>query len=133
MLEKQFWSRVGYGISSNTSCFQILTDCLKRQYWQLIPLGGIIRTATAGTRQQDMGFCGAGCPHPGVECLASQINKLLMHFGCHSVPGVKLQFAAEMMILELGISLQPLQESYKKYSSWVTNGWLKSLWERWTC
>ena len=35
-----------------------------------------------------------------------------------------------MMILELDISLQPLQESYKKYSAWATNGWLKSLWEK---
>ena len=50
MLEKQFWPRVGYGISSNTSSFQILKDCLKRQYWQLILLGGIIRIATAGIR-----------------------------------------------------------------------------------
>ena len=79
--------------------------------------------------QQYMGFYGVGCPYPGVECLTAQINKLVMHFGCQSAPDMKLQLTAEMMVLELGISLQPLQESYKKYSAWATNGWLKSLWE----
>ena len=43
---------------------------------------------------------------------------------------MKLQLAVEMMILELGIFLQPLQESYKKYLAWATSGWLKSLWEK---
>ena len=72
-----------------------------------------------------MRFYGAGCPHPGVETLAAQINKLLMYFGCQSCLGMKLQLAVEMMILELDISLQPLQESYKNYSAWTTSGWLK--------
>ena len=68
-----------------------------------------------------MGFYGAGCPHPGVEILVAKINQ--------SCLGTKLQLVVEMMVLELGISLQPLQESHNKYSTWVTSGWLKSLWE----
>jgi len=78
-------------------------DCLKRQYWQIIPLRGIIQTATTGIRQQDIGFYGAGCPHPGVETLVAQINKLLMHFGWKSCLGMKLQFAVKMMVLKLGM------------------------------
>ena len=31
-------------------------------------------------------------------------------------------------ILKLGISFQPLQESYSKYGSCITHCWLKSLW-----
>ena len=73
-----------------------------------------------------MGFCGAGCPHPGVETLAAQINKLLMHFGCQSCLGMKLQLALEMMILELGISLQPLQETYMEVFS-LSNKWVAQI------
>ena len=30
----------------------------------------------------------------------------------------------------MGVSLQPLQQSYKEYSDWVTHSWLKTLWEK---
>ena len=130
MLEKQFWPRVGYGLSSNTATFADLDSCLKNQYWQIIPLGGIIRTARPPIRQLDHGFYGAGCPHPGVECLVAQCNKLLMHFGCHTSIGLKMQISLEFLLAELGISFQPFQQSYKKFESWVTHSWYKSLWEK---
>ena len=34
------------------------------------------------------------------------------------------------MICEMGISDQPLQESYKGFESWITHLWLKSVWEK---
>ena len=36
----------------------------------------------------------------------------------------------EMMVLEMGVSAQPLQQSYSEYSDWVTHSWLKTLWEK---
>jgi hypothetical protein len=36
----------------------------------------------------------------------------------------------ELLITELGISSQPLRESFLKYGSWVTHTWLQSLWEK---
>ena len=30
----------------------------------------------------------------------------------------------------MGISTQPLLESYSRYGPWITNCWLKSLWEK---
>ena len=36
----------------------------------------------------------------------------------------------EYVILELGVSFQPFQLSYKKYSKRLTDCWLKSLWEK---
>lgn len=111
--------------------FKVLTDCLSKQYWQILPIGGIIRTARKQIRQVDRGFYGAGCPHPGIECLVVQSNKLLMHYGCQTSLGLKLQLSMELLLgIELGISLQPLQESYKKYGEWVTGGWYKSVWEK---
>ena len=77
-----------------------------------------------------MGFYGAGCPYPGVETLAAQVNKLLIHFGCQYCLGVKLQLAVEMVILDLDMFLQSLQKSYRKYSARATSGWLKLLWEK---
>ena len=32
--------------------------------------------------------------------------------------------------LGLGLSLQPLQQSYTKYDNWVTHSWLKTIWEK---
>jgi len=81
-------------------------------------------------RDMNIGFYGAGCPHVGVECFIAQVNKLLMHYGCASNNGLKLKVSLEYLIVELGISAQPLQESYERYSERITHSWLKSLWEK---
>ena len=130
LVQHQFWPKVSYGLCSNTASFSQLMLCLKKQYWQLIPLGGIIRTAKAPIRQMSRGFYGAGCPHVGIECAVAQTNKLLMHYGCPSHLGLEMKVSLGFLLLELGILTQPLQESYKQYEKWVTSSWLKTLWEK---
>ena len=44
--------------------------------------------------------------------------------------GVEMKSSLELMILELGISFQPLQESYTIHEGRVTNFWLKAVWEK---
>ncbi len=41
-----------------------------------------------------------------------------------------MQVTMELLITELGISRQPLQESFETYGKWVTNTWMKSVWEK---
>ena len=130
MLDCQFWPRVGYAIGNNTGSLKELGNCLQRIYWQILPRGGIRRSAPTGIRQLSKGFFGAGCPNPGVECLISQVTKLLIHYGCRSGIGIQLQVSLELMIIELGISSQPFQESFQKYESWITHSWIKSVWEK---
>lgn len=81
-------------------------------------------------RQLGKGFYGVGCPDVGIECLVGQIGKLLMHYGCPSGNGKKMKVSYNQLVIELGISDQPLQESYEKYKSWVTWSWMVSLWEK---
>ena len=90
----------------------------------------MIRTALSGVRQTSRGFYGVGCPNIGVDCFVEQTNKLLMHYGCPSNRGLNMKKYLNYMILEMVISLQPLQESYKKYEQWMTPGRLKYLWEK---
>ena len=49
-----------------------------------------------------------------------------MHYGCRTSVGLKMQLSLELLTLEMGISIQPFQESYKRYCLWITNGWFKS-------
>ena len=76
------------------------------------------------------GFYSAGCPHPGVECFAQQVNKIQTHYGCKSNMGLKMSVSLELLIVELGVSAEPLQESIKRYKSWVIWTWLVSVWEK---
>ena len=76
------------------------------------------------------GFYGAGCPHPGVECFVQHIQKLQAHYVCDSNLGLKMIVSIEMLIVELGVSVQPFQESFKKYKYWVTWSWMVSVWEK---
>jgi len=40
-----------------------------------------------------------------------------------------MQTSIELFIIELGRSVQPFGEDYNCYQKWVTNSWLKSVWE----
>jgi hypothetical protein len=71
-----------------------------------------------------------GCPHQGVECLVAQLTKFLIHHGCRSSLGLKMSVLMELLFKVLGISAQPLCESFLKYGTWVTHTWLQSLWEK---
>jgi len=81
-------------------------------------------------RQLSKGFYGIGCQNIGVECYIVQVNKLLMHYCCPSSLGRLMLISLNLMILEMGISTQPLLESYTQYGSWITSSWLKSMWEK---
>jgi hypothetical protein len=101
-----------------------------KTYYGIHPQGGIRRLARRGTRQLDVGFYGIGCPHPAVECLSWQLNKLIMHYGSKSCLGINLQASLEILIIEMGTTLQPLAEDYNQCHHWVTPSWLKSIWEK---
>jgi hypothetical protein len=45
LLDCQFWPRVGYGLCCNLATHLKLDECLSKQYYDLLPLGGVIRTA----------------------------------------------------------------------------------------
>lgn len=49
-----------------------------KQYYELVTLGGVRCLANWMVRQLNGGFYGMGCPHPGIECLAAQITKVLL-------------------------------------------------------
>ena len=121
LLDNQLWPKVGYGLCNVSAPWKDLNDILRTKWWQLVPRGGLRRSAPHQIRDMGMGFYGAGCPHVGIECLVAQINKLLMHYGCKSNVGLELKISLEYMICEMGISDQPLQESYKGFESWITH------------
>jgi hypothetical protein len=78
----------------------------------------------------DRGFYGVGFPHPRVECLVGQVNKILSHYGSPTGLGKHMQVSMELLIIEARVSCQPFTEPYVGYSKWVTHSWLRLLWEK---
>ena len=130
MMEKQFWPRVSYGLCAVSASYEELSECLMKVYYQIHPQGGIRRSARRGIRQLGVGFYGVGCPHPAIECLIAQLNKLIMHYGNQSCLGLKMQNTVEQLVIELGMSSQPFQEDCGSCKLWVTHSWIKSVWEK---
>jgi hypothetical protein len=95
-----------------------------------MPLGGIIRTTTVESHTINLGFYGVGLPHLGVGALIAILNKILMHYGYDTATGQFTQASYPLFLVELGISFQPLQESYSKYGFLSTHSWMKMLWEK---
>lgn len=121
----QLKPKIMYGIGACSADYATLAECLMKQYYNMVPMGGVRRSANRMVRQLDRGFFGLGCPHPAIECLAAQTNRLLTHYGCETAVGRLLH-----LILELGMGPQPLQVNFVKHGNWVTDSWIKSLWEK---
>ncbi len=129
-LKVQFWPRIVYGLCSSTASFHMLDRALHRQYYQILPLGGVVRTTTVESRTIDAGFFGLGLPHFGVEARIVMSNKLIMHYGCNTAVGRFMKASYSLFLVEMGLSLQPLQESYEQHSFLLTHTWMKMLWEK---
>jgi hypothetical protein len=99
-------------------------------YCKIHPQGGICWSARRGICQLDRGFYGVGCPYPANECLIAHLNKLLMHYENESCLGLKMQNTTKLLVVELGMSLQPFQEEYAAYHHWATYLWVKLVWEK---
>jgi hypothetical protein len=131
-LKVQFWPRIGYGLCSSTASFHKLDGVLHRQYYQILLLGGVVRTTTVASRTIDAGFFGVGLPHLGVEALIATSNKLMMHYdyGCDTAVGRFMKASYSLFLVEMGLSLQPLQESYEWHNFLLTHSRMKMLWEK---
>jgi hypothetical protein len=87
LLKVQFWPRISYRLCSLTATFQELENALHRQYYQILPLCGVVWTTLVGSWSIDAGFFGVGLPHLGVEALIMMTNELLMHYSCQTATG----------------------------------------------
>lgn len=125
----QSWPRVGHGIGCCSAPFAVLTEALQKPYRRNLPLCGINRHIRADLRQLPTGFFGIGLPHPGIEATIASLNLLQQHFGCKSLLGTQLQASCEAFALELGLSDNPFNESFGKYSSHCTHSWILAIWE----
>jgi hypothetical protein len=101
-----------------------------KTYYDVLSVGRVRQSIKRELKQMDRGFYGVGFSHPGIECFIAQIGKLLTHYGCKSGIGIHMQASMELLIMEAGISTQPLAEKYNAYSICVTHCWLTSVWEK---
>jgi hypothetical protein len=129
-VDHQLWPSVKYGLCCSMATLSELESVMLPFYGKMLPLGGIVQMASKGIRQLDREFYGAGLPHPGVEAIVEQSNKLLTHYGCCTVLGTKLQTSIKLLLVELGMMFQPLQLSYANFRNMVTISWLKLVWEK---
>ena len=68
LLDHQLWPKVGYGLCSISATWRELDDCLCQKWWQIVPMGGLICSASHQIRDTNVGFYGAGCPYMGIKC-----------------------------------------------------------------
>jgi hypothetical protein len=127
---RQLWPSVKHGLCCSMATLPELESVMLPFYGKMLPLGEIVRTASKGIQQLDWGFYGEVLPHPGVEAIIEQSNKLLTHYGCRTALGSKLQTSIELLLVELGMTFQSLQLSYADFGNMVTISWLKQVWEK---
>ena len=104
LLDCKLWPKLGYGIGYGSSPWKFLPVCLQKIWWQLIPIGGVIRSAPRDVRYMSKGFYRAGCPHPGVDCFVQKINKVSAHYGFKTNMGLKMGASLELLIVEMKVS-----------------------------
>jgi hypothetical protein len=78
----------------------------------------------------DAGFFEIGLPHLDVEALVVMVNKLFMHYECKTATGRFMRQSYFLLYVELGLSFQPLHESFQQYGYLATHSWMEMLWEK---
>jgi hypothetical protein len=73
-LKVQLKPRIGYGLCSSMASLKELDKALYREYYQILPMDGIVCTTPVGSRTVDAGFFGVGLPHLGVEAPIAMSN-----------------------------------------------------------
>ena len=63
LLKFQLCPQIVYGLCSSTATFDELSNTLHQQYYQILPLGGVVCTATTASRTIESGFYGVGRYH----------------------------------------------------------------------
>lgn len=58
------------------------------------------------------------------------LEKLLQHYGCSTLIGKKLQVSLELLVIEIGMTIQIFHLNYEKYHFLATDCWLKFVWEK---
>ena len=56
LLKFQLCPQIVYGLCSSTSTFDELTNALRKQYYQILPLGGVVHTTTTESQTTAFGF-----------------------------------------------------------------------------
>jgi hypothetical protein len=130
MMDKQFWPRVTYGLCAVSASYKELLECLMKTYYGIHPQGGIQWMARRGIKQLNLGFYCVGCPHPAIECLIVQLNKMLMHYGSQNCLVLEMQASVKLLVIELGLSIQPFSKDFSVHHHHVTHLWMKSVWEK---
>jgi hypothetical protein len=59
LLDKQFWPKVSFSISSITAPFDVLEECLMKTYFSMLSLSGVHQSVSRELCQMDCGFYGA--------------------------------------------------------------------------
>ncbi len=127
LLKVQLWPRIGYSLCSSTATFHDLESALQRQYYQILPLCGVVCTTLVRSRTIDAGFFGVGLPHLGVEALIAMANKLLVHYGCHTATG---QFMQHILVPPIHQAWHLVPTTTGIVSQIHTHSWMKMLWEK---
>jgi hypothetical protein len=90
-VDRQLWPLVKNGLRCSMATLSELESVLLPFYRKMLSMGGIVQTASKRIRQLARGFYCAGLWHPGVEAIVEQSKQLLMHYGCRTALGTKLQ------------------------------------------
>ena len=91
-----------------SASYKVLSECLMNTYCEIHPQGGgIWRLVRRGTRQLGISFYGVGYPHPAIERLIVQINKMIMHYRNQSCLGPQMRNTTEWLVIELGRETHP--------------------------
>jgi hypothetical protein len=129
-VHKKFWPKLKYGLCANPTPFNELVHAMHKPYYWMAPVGGLIRSAKRELRYLSTGFYGLGFPHWGIEALIESYSKFFSHYGTDTIVGVQLRMSTELLIIELGISVQPFLQDFDRYGHWATDGICKALWEK---
>ena len=118
-----------YPLQATTFSLQDCEDIMKPLYSEFLPKMGASQKIPLAFRYGPKSCMGLGLPHVYTMQGIAQTKALLDHIQKETMVGKFLHMELEMANLEVGVGGNILAMDFDKYGHFLTDCWLKSLWQ----
>ena len=131
----QIWPGIRYSLGTLTNDMEEIFDLFQKEYYDLLPSLGVVRSFRRQLRTVHQSFGGVGLWHTPTEQLIERLTLFLQHYQKDSTLGRKFRAMTHWLQVELGTNLSPFELSYDTWAPLATHSWHKMLWRtiQWSC
>jgi hypothetical protein len=118
-----------YGFSAITPDLEMLEKSFNKLYRDVLSPLRVNQNITKFYRMAPQRVQGLGMPNPGIVMLSQKLHLLQSKWDQPTTTGNMLRQSLEVFQMEMGLSMNILEEDFDRLGHLASHGWWKHLWQ----